>query len=138
MASWRTLAGVVVLAALILPSRDHWKSGSFAWHTWGRLAAAGRGSPASDLDRQYAQLRAPLAGVDVAGLLISPTVGNVEAGRIRYQLEYALAPCLLIPSADPDFVVAFGPLAPPDFDESKFEIVDQVNESLRLYRRRQR
>lgn len=127
-----------MLGALVLPARDQWRAGAFAWQTWNRLHAAGRISPASELDQRLAQLRAALAQSRVAGLVLSTEFNELDVSRLKYQTQYALAPTIVLPGTDAEFVVVIGRrgAATAEPDAAAFELQQSFDEYLRLYRRR--
>jgi hypothetical protein len=131
----RTLS-VVVLALLLIPEWTTLDRARLTFRQFAKLRARGGSAPDADWDRYYAQLVADLPARGRVGLVQSLPLGVVR-GREHFMLQYALAPRLLAPGADEEFVIVCGP--PPAaaslIDTSRFAEVRRLGDDLALYRR---
>jgi hypothetical protein len=107
---------------------------------WSRLRERGRVAPDTDWDRSYAQAGAQLPPLARVGLVQVAQAGTPARERQYYFLQYALAPRLVMPGADEEFVIAYGPraAAPSLLDPSAFVQVWAFEDEFALYRRSRR
>jgi hypothetical protein len=131
----RRLAGTLVSLLLLYPAADSVRLTRWNIHLWQRLRSH-KETPQATFDRY---LRAVEAYVPANGTIGLVFVGppQYEADRIRYFLQYALAPRQIVPSADCAFVVVYGPVSDEDpfFDAAAFQLIKAVGDDLRVFRR---
>jgi hypothetical protein len=104
---------------------------------WSRLRQRQRVAPDAGWDRFYAGLIPYLPSRGPVGLVQVAQPGTPLHGRQYFFLQYALAPRLVMPGADEEFVVAYGPPAAQAslLDASKFTLVKAFEDEFALYRR---
>ena len=130
----RTVAGATVLLLLYLPASRLVPITQWNLHTWGRLNERKRDAPDAGQDRINQQLTSYLPATGRVGF-VNVTAG--DATRARFFLQYSLAPRLVVPSLDEEFVVEYG--VPGDATglgrDTRFALVKEVAYDLRLFRR---
>lgn len=133
----RRLAAFLILPLLLLPAWDCIAPARANAQLWSRLQQRQR--QASDIvwDRIYSQLALHLPAAGRVGLVQVSAPGSVARQREQYFLQYALAPRLVMPGADEDFVIVHGPAAAGAalVDPSKFALAQRVDDDVALYRR---
>jgi hypothetical protein len=131
----RRLAGALVSLFLLYPAADSVRLIRWNIHLWQRLHWREE-APQATFDRY---LRAVEAYVPASGRIGLVLVGlpQHEAVRVRYFLQYALAPRQIVPSSDPAFVIVYGPASgeSPLFDRAAFQLVKVLGDDLRVFRR---
>lgn len=134
----RRLLTLIALALLVLPARDAASSASRNYELWARMRARGRVPPDSGWDREYRALIAHLPAGDPIGL-VQALPGSSTATRERhyYFLQYALAPRLVLPGTDQEFVVVQGPAThvAAAVDPAVFTLIRRFGDDFALYRR---
>jgi hypothetical protein len=134
----RRLLTLLSLALLALPAGDAASAASRNYELWARMRARGRVPPDSGWDREYRALMPYLPASESIGL-VQAFPGSSTATRERhyYFLQYSLAPRLVMPGVDHEFVVVQG--APADaaaaIDAAAFTLVRRFGEDFALYRR---
>jgi hypothetical protein len=103
-------------------------------HLWQRLRSAGRESPQTSVDKYYRQLISflPPAGL-VCLVQLEPARNDPQAS----QIQYALAPRMIVSSDDCDFIVVAGRADKADAlaaGKSLF-VVHRFDEQLHLFKR---
>lgn len=106
-------------------------------HVWSRLRERHREPADTGWDRYYRQLLPYLPERGAVGLVQVAAPGDIAREREYYFLQYALAPRLVMPGADQEFVIAYGPPAPAAalLPASRFALVRQFYDDFALYRR---
>jgi hypothetical protein len=106
-------------------------------HVWSRLRERHREPSDIVWDRYYRQLLPYLPERGAVGLVQVAAHGAPAREREYYFLQYALAPRLVVPGADQEFVIAYGPAGPAAalLPESKFILVRSFHDDFALYRR---
>ena len=132
--SARTIACGAVLLLLYLPASDMVPIAQWNLHTWGRLRERHRDAPDTGQDRANQALASVLPATGVVGFLNASTG---DATRARYFLQYSLAPRLLVPSIDQEFVIEYGvPSATTGLSrDARFALVKEFAQDLRVFRR---
>ena len=134
----RRLLLLLSLALLALPAKDAASAASRNYELWSRMRARGRTAPDSGWDREYRALLPYLPAADPIGL-IQAMPGSSTATRERhyYFLQYALAPLLVLPGADQEFVVVQGTAADAaaSVDPALFSLIRRFGDDFALYRR---
>ena len=104
---------------------------------WSRMRQRHRGAPDVDWDRFYAELLPYLPARGRVGLVQAAAPGSTPRQRQLYFPQYTLAPRLVMPGADEQFVIAYGPPAARTalIDPSKFTLVRLFEDEFALYRR---
>ena len=103
-------------------------------HIWQRLRAANRISPDIERDEYY---RGLVPYLPVQGPIGLQNIGPPDDGRLRFRLQYALAPRRIVPSALLEFTIERGPAASAAslaWDPA-FALVTDRGDDLRLFRR---
>ena len=133
----RRAASILLLASLLLPAWDSVPRLRSHLQLWERLRARDRDGPDSGWDRYYAQLKPYLPSRGRIGIVQAAAPHTTGQEREYYFLQYALAPRLLVPGSDAEFVIACGPpsAAATLLDLSKFVVVRQFYDDFALYRR---
>jgi len=123
-----------VLLLLYLPASDLVPVAEWNLHTWGRLRERRRDAPDTGQDRINHELTSFLPATGAVGFLNASTG---DATRARFFLQYSLAPRLLVPSIDQDFVIEFGvPTATTGLSrDPRFALVKEFAQDLRVFRR---
>jgi hypothetical protein len=134
----RRLLTLLSLALLVLPAKDAASAASRNYELWARMRARGRVAPDSGWDREYRALLPHLPATGPIGL-IQALPGSNTATRERhyYFLQYALAPRLVLPGADLEFVVVQGTAAnaAAAVDPAAFTLIRRFGDDFALYRR---
>jgi hypothetical protein len=134
----RRLLTLLSLALLVLPASDAASAASRHYQLWSRMRARGRVPPDSGWDREYRALLPYLPASQPIGL-VQAFPGSSTATRERhyYFLQYSLAPRLVMPGVDHEFVVVQG--APAEaaaaLDPATFALVRRFGDDFALYRR---
>jgi len=104
---------------------------------WSRLRQRQRVAPDTGWDRFYSELALYLPTRGRVGLVQVAQPGTPVHGRQYFFLQYALTPRLVVPGADEEFVVAYGPPAAHAslLDVTKFTLVKPFEDEFALYRR---
>jgi hypothetical protein len=104
---------------------------------WSRLRERHRQAPDVGWDRFYAELIPYLPARGHVGLVMVLAPGTPQSERQYYFLQYALAPRLVMPGSDEEFVIAYGPPAARValLDSTKFALVKPFENEFALYRR---
>jgi len=131
----RRLAGTLVSLLLLYPAADSVRLTRWNIHLWQRLRSH-KEAPQATFDRYLRAVEAYVPANGTIGLvLVGPP--QHEAVRIRYFLQYALAPRQIVPSSDCAFVIVYGPVSgeSPAFDAAGFQLIKAAGEELRVFRR---
>jgi len=127
---------MLALVLLMLPISDSIPLTRSRLQLWGRLRARHHRAPDADRDRAYAQLRLYLPPTGRVGLVQAAPTGTTAREREYFFLQYALAPRLLVPGADQEFVVVCpASAAASRLDLSAFAAVGRFGDDFALYRR---
>jgi hypothetical protein len=104
---------------------------------WSRMRERHRVAPDTAWDRVYAGMLPYLPPRGRVGLVQVLPQGTLPQQRQYFFLQYALAPRLLIPGADEEFVIAYGPAAAHSslLDTAKFSLVKPFDDEFAVYRR---
>jgi hypothetical protein len=134
----RRLFTLIALALLVLPAKDAWSAAARNYELWSRLRVRGRVAPDSGWDQEYRALLPYLPATDPIGLIQAlPGSSITTRERHYYFLQYALAPRLVRPGADQEFVVVQG--APADaaasVDPAILTPIRRFGDDFALYRR---
>ena len=136
----RRLFTILSLALLLLPMRDAAAGASRNNELWARLRTRGRIPPDSGWDREYRALIPYLPSAGAIGLVQALPGDTTVRERHYYFLQYALAPRLVLPGADQEFVVVQGGAADAEraIDRSAFALIHRFGDDFALYRRTHR
>ena len=137
----RRLLSLVVLALLVLPAWDAASAASRHLELWSRLRARGRVPPDSGWDREFRALLPYLPSAQPVGLVqVFPGSNTATRERHYYFLQYALAPRLVLPGAEQEFVVVQGSAADAAgaVDAATFTLIRRFGDDFALYRRTMR
>jgi hypothetical protein len=131
---------VLVFPLLLLSAWDCVPSARDQARLWSRLRQRQRPAPDVGWDRFYSELVAYLPARGRVGLVQVAPEGTPARERQYYFLQYALAPRLVMPGADEEFVVAYGPAATRAslLDATRFTLVRPFEDEFALYRRTRR
>jgi hypothetical protein len=104
---------------------------------WSRMRERHRAAPDAVADRVYAGMIPYLPARGRVGLVQGLPQGTLPQQRQYYYLQYALAPRLLMPGADEEFVIAYGPAAAHAalLDTARFSLVKPFDDEFAIYRR---
>jgi hypothetical protein len=130
------LAGTLVSLLLMYPAADSVPLTGWNIHLWQRLRSH-REAPQASFDRYLRAVAAYVPANGSVGLVVVGSPRSEDAVRIRYLLQYALAPRQIVPSAGCAFVIVYGPASEeaPLFDAAGFQLVKAVGDDLRVFRR---
>jgi hypothetical protein len=134
----RRLFTLIALALLALPIRDAAAAASRNYDLWSRMRARGRVAPDSGWDREYRALLPYLPASQPIGLVQAfPGANTATRERHYYVLQYALAPRLIRPGVDQEFVVVQGAAenAATALDAATFTLIRRFGDDFALYRR---
>jgi hypothetical protein len=133
----RRLFTLISLALLCLPLSDAAGAASRNAALWSRLRARGRIAPDSGWDREYRALVPYLPPAAAVGLVQALPGDTTIRERHYYFLQYALAPRLVIPGTDQEFVVVQGSAAGAEraIDGTTFALIHRFGDDFALYRR---
>ena len=133
----RRLLTLISLALLALPAKDAWSAASRNYDLWSRMRARGRVAPDSGWDREYRALLPYLPATDPIGLVQALPGSIATRERHYYFLQYALAPRLVRPGADQEFVVVQGTPAnaAASVDPAVLTLIRRSGDDFALYRR---
>lgn len=136
----RRLAPVIPLALLILPLWDAAAGALRNLELWSRLRNRGRIAPDTGWDREYRALVPHLPPAAAVGLVQALPGDTTTRERHYYFLQYALAPRLVIPGVDQEFVVVQGAASDAErvVDAATFTLVRRFGDDFALYRRTRR
>jgi hypothetical protein len=131
----RRLAGTLVSLLLLYPAADSVRLIRWNMHLWQRLQWH-KEAPQATFDRYLRAVEAYIPANGTIGLVVVGLPPH-EAVRIRYFLQYALAPRQIVPSSDSAFVIVYGLVSDesPFFDAAAYQLVKAVGEELRVFRR---
>jgi hypothetical protein len=134
----RRLLTLLSLALLALSARDILATATVQYELWSRLRLRQRVPPDTGWDREYRALVPYLPPHDPIGLLQAlPGANTATRERHYYFLQYALAPRLVRPGLDREFVVVQGPPAASAaaIDPAVFTLIRRFGDDFALYRR---
>ena len=133
----RRVVAFLVLPVLLLSAWDCIAPARINAQRWSKLQQRQRDAPDIVWDRYYAQLALHLPAVGRVGLLQVSAIGSAARQREQYFLQYALAPRLVMPGADEDFLIVHGPAAAAAalVDGSRFALAQRFEDDFALYRR---
>ena len=136
----RRVAAFLVLPLLLLSAWDCIRPARANTQLWSRLQQRQRDAGDIVWDRIYSQLALHLPATGRVGLLQVSAIGSTAQQRERYFLQYALAPRLVMPGADEEFVIVHGPAAAAAalVDGSRFALARRFDDDVALYRRTRR
>ena len=131
---------ILTLPILLLSAWDSIPKTGERLQLWSRLRQRHRDAPDAAWDRFYGGMIPYLPARGPVGLVQSAPQGTIGQQRQYFFLQYALAPRLIMPGADEEFVIAYGPPAarPALLDVSKFSLIKSFDDELALYRRTSR
>src|ERR687897_3082928 len=107
----RRILAILTFPILFLSAWDCVPATSVNLQRWSRLRERGRVAPDTDWDRAYAEIGVHLPPRARVGLVQVEPAGTPARERQYYFLQYALAPRLVMPGAEEEFVIAHGPRA---------------------------
>jgi hypothetical protein len=130
----RKVASRVVLLLLFLPASASIATAQWNIHLIGRLRGMKRMAPDTELDLTYRKL---LAFLPPRGEIGYQSLDTSDDGRLFYRAQYALAPHQMRKTTDQEFVIEVGPVHGPGAlsENTRFQLVTSVHESLRLFRK---
>ena len=133
----RRLLTILTLPLLLLSAWDAVPMARANLQLWSRLRQRHREPPDTGWDRFYAEMIPYLPARGRVGLVQAATPGTPVQQRQYYFLQYALAPRLVMPGADEEFVIVYGPPAARAslLDPTKFALVKPFEDDFALYRR---
>ena len=133
----RRFLTVLTLPILLLSAWDCIPMARANLQLWSRMRQRHRDAPDVGWDRFYAELFPYLPARGRVGLVQVAAPGSTARQRQQYFLQYALAPRLVMPGADEEFVIAYGPPASRAslVDPAKFTLVRLFGDEFALYRR---
>lgn len=132
----RLLAGLLLLGLLALPAVASARHIRWNVHLWHRLRQAHREAPQTALDESVRRIGMYLPGHGEVGLVQTGAPSLEASSRTLYQVQYALAPRLVRPSACCEFVIVWGPAMPPlPADAGHYAQIADVDGEIRLFRR---
>lgn len=128
---------VLTLPLLLLSAWDCLPKAREGLQLWSRLRQRHRDAPDIGWDQFYSGMAPYLPARGRVGLVQAATAGTPAQQRQYYFLQYALAPRLVMPGPDEEFVIAYGPPATRStlLDTSKFALVNAFEDDFALYRR---
>lgn len=131
---------ILTLPLLLLSASDSVLKTRERLQLWSRLRDRHREAPDTGWDRYYAGMIPYLPARGRVGLVQVKAQGTIAQQREYFFLQYALAPRLVIPGADEEFVIAYGPPAAQLtlLDPSTFALVKPFDDDFALYRRMRR
>ncbi len=86
------------------------------------------------LDSRYAKLRPALPQGQVVCFLAESEISPLEASEEWYNAQYSLAPTLLTPGSNCEFVISYSPQSDALLDK-KFALVRDSGDGVKLFRR---
>lgn len=130
------LAGALVSLLLLYPAADSVQLTRWNIHLWQRLRSH-REAPQASFDRYLRAVAAYVPENGTVGLVLAGPPQHDGEVRIRYLLQYALAPRQIVSSSDCTFVIVFGPVSgeTPIVDGAAFQLIKAVGDDLRVFRR---
>ena len=133
----RRILTVLTFPILLVSAWDCVPTAHVNLQRWSRLRERGRVAPDTNWDRAYAEVGIHLPPRVRVGLVQAAPAGTPAHERQYYFFQYALAPRLVIPGADEEFVIAYGPRAAQSslLDSNTFVQVRAFEEDFALYRR---
>ena len=133
----RRIFTIVSLALLGLSAWDAVSAASRNRELWTRLRTRGRVPPDTGWDREYRALLPYLPPAEPIGLVQVLPGGITARERQYYFLQYAMAPRLVLPGVEQEFVVVQGAAADADIaiDPGTFTLVQRFGDDFALYRR---
>lgn len=136
----RRLFILLLLALLLLPAWDAAGGASRNAEMWSRLRQRARIAPDSGWDREYRALSPYLPAAAAIGLVQALPGGTPARERQYYFLQYALAPRLVVPGTDQEFVVVQGAASDAEgaIDGASFTLIRRFGDDFALYRRTRR
>jgi hypothetical protein len=131
----RRLASALVSVLLMFPAAASVPLTRWNLHLWQRLRSH-KEAPQASFDKYLRGVEAYVPANGTIGLVLAGSPQDEDAVRIRYLLQYALAPRQVLASSDCAFVVVYGPVSgTPIFDPTGFQLIKVVGEDLRVFRR---
>ncbi len=133
----RRILTVVTFPILLLSAWDCVSMARANLQLWSRLRQRHREAPDVGWDRFYSGLVPYLPSRGGVGLVQAAAPGSTPRQRQLYFLQYALAPRLVMPGADEEFVIVYGPPAARAslIDPAKFTLIRPFEDEFALYRR---
>lgn len=133
----RRALSLLTLPLLLLSAWDCVPMARANLQLWSRLRQRHRDAPDVGWDRFYSEMTPYLPADGRVGLVQVAAQGTPTRERQYYFIQYALAPRLVMPGADEEFVIAYGPprAAAALVDPAKFALVRQFEDEFSLYRR---
>jgi hypothetical protein len=128
---------ILSLPILLLSAWDCIPGARANLQLWSRLRQRHRDAPDVAWDKFYGELIPYLPARGHVGLVQVLPAGTTGHERQYYFLQYALAPRLVMPGANEEFVIAYGPPAARNvlLDSAKFALVKGFENEFALYRR---
>ena len=136
----RRVFTLITFAVLLLSAWDAIAAASRSSELWSRLRARGRVAPDTGWDREYRALQPYLPPAVPIGLLQALPGNTAARERQYYFLQYAMAPRLVVPGTDQEFVVVQGsaPEAERATDPATSTLIQRFGDDFALYRRTRR
>lgn len=134
MTRTRAVVTSLIACALVMPASSTWERARVNLSRAARLRAADRIPPDDDTDRVYQRLAAALPPRGNVGVnVLDPR----DDGRVRFRLQYALAPRHIVAGAGQSFVIESGPRdhAASLAHDTAFELVAASDDDVRVFRR---
>jgi hypothetical protein len=128
---------ILTLPILLLSAWDSVPKTRERLALWSRMRERHRVAPDAAWDRVYAGMIPYLPPRGRVGLVQVLPQGTLPQQRQYFFMQYALAPRLLVPGADDQFVLAYGPAAahPALLDTARFSLVKLFDDEFAIYRR---
>ncbi len=134
----RRVAGCLLLLLLALPASESIRHVRWNLHLWRRLQREHRPAPQIAVDRRIRGFASYLPRAGSIGLVQADAGRAADARQILFVVQYALAPRVVTPTADAEFVIVYGPAGGPALDGGAYALVETSGSDLRLFRRVQR
>jgi hypothetical protein len=132
----RSVATALISLLLMYPAAGSVPLARWNIHLWQRLRSH-KEPPQASFDRYLRAVGAYVPANGTIGLVLAGSPRLDDAVRIRYLLQYALAPRQIVPSPDCAFVIVYGPVSgdAPFADAAAFQLIKVVGDDLRVFRR---
>ena len=133
----RRATSILLLALLVLPLRDGLPFARVRLQSWEKLRARHREAPDSGWDRSYGELGLYPAAARTRRHRSERSARDARAAARVLLPSYTLAPRLIVPGTDEEFVIMCGPASAAGslLDLSRFVAVRQFDSDFTLYRR---